>query len=936
MTVAPRPIAVSPRQRRFTILVGIVVALAIGLGIISTFYTEILWFREVHLGRVFWTSVWTRTALGVGFGTVFALLMLLNLWIARKITNPARMFSVSDVVLERYRATLQPYAKWFVIGGSLAFGLFAGSGATVKWRDWLLYQNASTFGQADPVFGKDLGFFVFKLPFLQFAFTWMFSTMVLLTLAVAVAHYFMGGIRPQARSDRVAPEVRAHLSALLGVIVLLKAYGYRLDQFNLSYSPRGVVHGASYTDVNAQLPALQLLVVIAIACSVFFFLNARVKNWILPIGGIAILALTSVVAGGIYPAAVQRLRVTPNERLREAPFIERNITATRAAFGIDNVTKRPLSAKDPVSAKQVAGAKPTIENIRLWDPKVLVNQYTSVQRIKQYYEFNDVDVDRYQFASGKRQVMLSAREISPNGLSPTAQTWLNKHLIYTHGYGAVASRVDRVTSDGRPDFIIQNIPPVAEDDGPEITEPRIYFGESEEVPFVVVGSEQKELDFPQGDRFAETVYDGEGGVALSSVARRAAFAWRFRDVNLLISSAITPKSRIMFRRTILDRVKRIAPFVELDADPYLMIVDGKLLWMLDGYTTSSMYPYSQRVDFNEISEGGVTGSGNYIRNSVKFVVGAKDGDITGYAWDETDPILRTWQKIFPGLLQPKSAMPAGVLEHVRYPEGLFKLQSDRFASYHILDPSNFYSREDAWLVGTDPTGSLGQAGDHPPVPPYYVLTQLPGEKELSFVLVRPFTPAARANLTAFMVAHSDPGNYGQLVSYTFPKSDSVFGPEQIQARINQDPAVSQQVGFWTGQKSTVIYGNLLIVPIGQSLLYVQPLYLKGTGQNIPELKRVVAVTGNSVKMANTLPEALAAIFKGSPPVVDPGDPGAPAKTLADYIQEAIDHDQAAQRALREGDFATYGREQALMRDALDNAAEASGASPRQSPTPVPS
>ncbi len=909
------------------------VALAIALGAISTFYTEILWFREVDAGAVFWASVWTRVGLGVAFGATFALVLLVNLWIARKITNPARMFSVTDAVLERYRATLQPYTKWLVIGGSIAFGVFAGSGATVKWREWLLYNNATDFpGKIDPLFNKNLGFYVFKLPFLQFVFTWAFSALVLTILVTAAVHYFMGGIRPQARGDRVAPEVRAHISVLLGLLVLLKAWGYRLDQFNLLYSDRGVVDGASYTDVNAQLPALRLLVVIAVICSVFFFLNARLKNWLLPIGGIALLALTSVVAGGIYPTAVQRLRVTPNERLREAEFIRSNIEATREAFGIDKVEIRSLDPKEALSAKQAAANRPTIENIRLWEPSVLVEQYISLQRITPYYEFLDLDVDRYDFESGKRMVMLSAREVSPRGLSPSAQTWLNRHLSYTHGFGVVASRVDRVTTEGRPDFILENIPEspplVSEDGGPVVQEPRIYFGENNEVNFVIVRSAQKELDYPKGESAAEYTYEGPGGIPLDSPLVRAAFAWRFRDVNLLISGAIGSESRIMFRRTVLDRVQRVAPFASFDSDPYITMVDGRLVWIVDGYTSTEMYPYAQRVDFGEVSDNGVTGVGNYIRNSVKFTVDAKDGTIRGYAWDEEDPILKAWMKVFPDLLKPKAALPASILAHVRYPEGLYKLQTDRYANYHITDPDNFYLKQDAWLVSKDPTQS---ATAQPPVPPYYVLMRLPEEKELSFVLVRPFAPVGRQNLSAYMVAHSDPENYGQLVSYVLPRAESFFGPEQVEARIKQDPLVSQQLTLWDQSGSRVLYGNLLIVPIENSLLYVQPLYLRGEGSNIPELRRVVAVTGESVKMGDTLNDALSAIFKGAPSILDPGGPAG--KSLVDLLQEALEHDRRAQTALRAGDFATYGREQDLMRKALEEAAKQSGASPSPSPTP---
>ncbi|MGZ4190148.1 MAG: UPF0182 family membrane protein [Actinomycetota bacterium] len=928
------------RRRALIITVAIVAAIVIALGLISTFYTEVLWFHETGYGKVFWASIWTRLGLGLVFGVVFAALLLLNLWIVRKITNPARMFSVPDQILERYRATLQPYMKWGIIVAAILFGLFAGSGAATKWQQYLLFGHAQSFHQVDPVFHKDLSFYVFRLPFERFVFTWLFSSLVIITLIAAAGHYFMGGIRPQQRGERVAPEVRAHLSVLLGIIVLVKAWGYRLDQFNLLFSNRGPqVTGASYTDVHAQLPALKLLVIIALIISVLFFVNARFKNWLLPLGGIGLLVLTSIVAGGIWPTAVQRLSVTPNERLKEATYIQRNIDATRKAFGIQNVQVTPYSGTGKLDAKDVQQNQSTIENIRLWDPTVLINQYVTSQRIKPYYEFySSADVDRYKFDTGLRQVMLAAREVHPGGLSSQAQTWLNTHLVYTHGNGVVASRVDRVTPDGAPQLIVQDIPPVSQDGGPAISEPRIYYGEHEETPFVVVDTKQQELDYPQGGStstgYAQYTYDGTGGVRLSNFLKRAAFAWRFRDVNLLISSAITTDSRLMFRRVVPDRVSRVLPFIQLDSDPYIAIIGGRLKWIVDGYTSTAMYPYSQRINFGTVSGGSVSGGGNYIRNSVKVVVDAKNGTIDAYAWDATDPILQAWMKIFPGIMKPKSEMSADLLAHIRYPEGLFKLQTDRYANYHMTNASDFYSKQDAWLVANDPTQTSSVATQ--PMPPYYVLMKLPDGTGLEFVLVRPFTPVGRSNLSGYMVARSDPADYGTITDYVFPPGGTTFGPEQVEAQINQDALVAQQITLWNQQNSKVIYGNILLIPIRDSLLYVQPLYLQGQGANIPELKRVVAVTGSNVKMGDTLDQALAAIFgKAAPsPIEGPTTPGG--KTVKDLIAEALAHDQKAQEALKNGDFATYGAEITLERQALQQAAAAAGASPSPSPSASPS
>lgn len=928
-----------PRNRKPLIVIGSIVLFVLLFGgAIATLYTDILWFRETGYSSVLWTGISARLGIGVAFGLLFATVLGANILIARRLAKPERLFTVTDQVLERYRATLQPYIKWAVFGLVVVTGLFAGSGASVKWRDFLLFRNAVDVGQVDALFGRDLGFFLFKLPFLTFIYTWAFSSLVVITFATGGAHYVLGGIRPQAPSgQRVAPEVRAHLSVLLAMLVGLRAWGYRLDQFHLVYSDRGAVTGATYTDVHAQLPALRLLVIIAIVCAVLFLINARIRSWALPVGGVGLLLLTAVIAGGIYPQAIQRLRVAPNERLQERPFIEDHITATREAFGLNTTVQRPFAADLSLTRPGLAKNQETVDNIRLWSPEVLGDQYVSTQRIKQYYEFLDVDVDRYTIDGKVRQVMLSARELDLRGLEAGARTWLNEHLVYTHGYGVVASRVNQVTPDGEPDFILNDVPPKPTVPALKLTQPQIYYGEAEELPFVIVGGKQKELDYPQGDRFAETTYDGTGGIGMSSMLRRAAFAWRFGDVNLLISGAISGESRILMRRHVRERIEQIAPFLKLDHDPYVAVIDGRVTWIVDGYTTTDMYPYVERIGLGEASAEHLTGVANYIRNAVKFTVDAKDGTITGYVWDEKDPILKAWMKAYPGLLKPRAEIPTGVLAHIRYPEDLFMVQTERFGSYHITDPDNFYSKEDAWRVASDAAGSANnETALTRSIPPYYVLMRLPGEKDLDFVLVRPFTPTGdRQNLTAYMVAHGDPDEYGKLVSYVLPKNENIFGPDQIQSRINSDPDVSPFVTLAGQRGSKVIYGNLLIVPVEKSLLYVQPLYVRGVGATLPELKQVVAVLGQDVRMSPTLGGALAALFGGSN---DEGGGGTvePAKaTLAELLQRAIAADNAAQAALRAGNFAEYGRQQARMRAALKAAAEESGATPTPTPTPTP-
>jgi uncharacterized protein len=846
--------------------------------------------------------------------------MLVNLWVVQKITSPYRLFTMQDQVLERYRATLQPYVRWGVIGLSLLFGLFAGSGATGQWRSWLLFSHEQPFHSPDPIFHKDLGFYIFKLPFERFVFTWAFSSLFVITIIVGVAHYFMGGIRTAPSGERVTPQVKAHLSVLLGALVLLKAWGYRLDQFGLLYSDRGAVSGASYTDTHAQLPALRLLVIIAIVSAVLFLINIRLRGWIMPAAAIGILALTSILVGGVYPALVQRLRVTPQERTKEQPYIERNLAATRLAFRLDkdHITVKPFSGTQQLDAKQIAKNTTTIQNIRLWTPDVLETTYTQLQRITQYYEFLDVDVDRYTFGGTRRQVMLSAREIFQNGLPQSARTWLNNHLVYTHGYDVTASRVDRVNRDGQPTFILKDIPGTGVEGFPEAKQPRIYFGESEDVPFVLVNTNEKEVDYPTGETVKTNNYAGRGGVRAKSFFRRAAFAWRFKDFNILISGAIKPDSRIIFRRKVQERLRQVAPFLKLDGDPYIAIVDGRLTWINDAYTTTAMYPYSERIDLAEpTAANGVnklTGSVNYMRNSVKATVDAENGTITLYVFDETDPIIKAWQKVWPQIFKPASAMSADLKAHLRYPEDMFNVQASRYALYHITDPNDFYQREDAWRIPDDPRPRTDDA-----FRPYYVLMSLPDEDKEQFILMLPFAPFSqtgatsqsvkRTNMTAWLAARSDPEGYGQMISFVFPRQLNIPGPEQIEARINQDPTFSAQKSLWDQSGSEVKFGDLLVIPIEKGLLYVQPIYLSATSGALPELKRVVVVSGDSVKLGETLDQALDALFGGGSgaPIEGPGTVTPPA-TGSDPISQALLHLQRADEALRKGDLATYQRE----------------------------
>lgn len=915
MTVQPFPRPHVPKWLSVSLIVAF--ALLTFGRTAATFFTDALWFDALGYRSVFWTGIGTRVTLWVLFGVIAAVVFFVNFMLVLRAVPQTTLFRPDDPVA-RARQAARPYAFRLAILASLGAGFLAGGAMSLSWRTWLLFRNGVEVGKVDDLFGKDIGFYLFSLPFQHVVVAWVFGVFVFSLLASVAAYMLLGGIKPEAPLGlRVPGPVRAHLSVGVGVIILVRAFLYRLEQYDLLYSPRGQVTGASYTDVTAELPALRLLVLISIVCAGLFFANVRARNWTLPVAGVALLALTAVVAGGAYPALVQRFRVTPDERERERPYIERNILATREAYGIDGVDLKPFAAKGSVTSVDAAANRGTLENVRLWDPRVLGDINLNLQRIKQYYEFLDVDVDRYMLNGELRQVMLSAREVDLRQVDTEARTWLNEHMVYTHGYGVVGSRVDRVTSEGQPSFVLRNIPTENLQGAPAVTQPRIYFGEGFS-PYVIVGGDQNELDFPQGAGFKENRYEGSGGIGLSSLVRKLAFAWRFGDVNLLISGAINEDSQILFKRSIGDRVKETLPFLTIDGDPYITVIDGRLIWMIDGYTTSDMWPYAERVDFSQLSRL-VEGNGNYIRNSVKIAVDAEDGSITPYVWDEEDPILKAWTKVFPDLLQPKASMPKAMLEHVRYPEGLFDIQTAVYTTYHITDADNFYSKEDAWRVAEDPTSASVDGFGQPAVAGYYMLMRLPGEKKLSFVLVRPFTPNGRPNLTGYMVAKGDPDEYGQLITYTLPKSDQVFGPQQVQARINNDPVIAPQLTLLDQRGSKVIRGNILIVPIEDSLLYVQPIYVEGQGSNLPELKMVVVVTGESVKAGPTLDAALQAVFgaRGG----GGGGPAPPPSTdVTALLSQAIEADNAAQTALRAGDFAEYGRQRERSRRLLDQAA----------------
>ncbi|MGH7400536.1 MAG: UPF0182 family protein, partial [Candidatus Rokuibacteriota bacterium] len=726
-------------------------------------------------------------------------------------------------------------------------------------------------------------------------------------ILVAAVYVLQRSLVLTARGPRLAAGARLHLLGLAAGLLVLRAAGFWLDRFDLLFSPRSVVFGAAYTDVHASLPVLQWLVVLAVLCAAACVFQIFRPGWRFLVAGLVVLVVLWVVGLGIAPALLQSYRVKPNELVYERPYIEHNIRMTRQAYALDRMVEKDFAAEDNLNAAALERNNLTIKNVRLWDHRPLLTTYGKLQEIRTYYSFRDVDVGRYTLDGEYRQIMLSARELAYRELP--SKSWINQHLTYTHGYGLVAGPVNSVTSEGLPEFFIQDIPPVVTGGMPAITRPAIYYGEIGN-EYAFVRSRSAELDYPSGDENVYTNYEGRGGIPVNSVLRKVAFAARFGALTVLLSNDLGPESRVMIYRDIGARVQEAAPFLKFDRDPYLVVGDdGRLMWMIDGYTTSDRYPYATPVR-----------GFNYIRNSVKATVDAYHGTVIYYVADPEDPLIRTYAKAFPGLLKPLADMPKDLRAHIRYPEDLFTVQARMYATYHMQDPQVFYNKEDLWVLPR-----LSQEGREREMEPYFTVMKLPGEPKEEFVLLNGFNPSGRDNMIGLMVARMDPPHYGQTVAYAFPKQKLVFGPRNIQARISQDPVISQQIALWNQQGSRVIMGNLLVIPIEQSLLYVEPLYLAAAEQGaLPQLQRVIVAYGNQIAMEPTLEVALARIFggrvRGEEAARRPGERGAAAPalsaTISAGVQRAWEAWQRGQEALRKGDWTTYGQEQKHVEEAL--------------------
>jgi uncharacterized membrane protein (UPF0182 family) len=898
--------------RRIAMAMIIIAAFFIALWFAADFLVDWLWFSTVGYLDVFLIIFAAKAAL---FGAVFAasaLFLWLNGAHAHRLVKsqgyvppPIAPWGANDHRLTAALQRLSPGLPWrfLITGSALVLAALIALGEVGSWDVAIRFIWQVPYGQSDPLYGKDIGFYLFTLPAHVAIKNWVLLTLILSAI-FAGAVYFVQGNLTFDTGLPAFPWVIAHGSALLGLFFAVKAWSYWLDRYFLLYGDNGVVVGAAYTDVNIELPVLWVLVGLASVAAIASWANMWVRSYRLPAVGAGLVFGASFVLGFIVPALFQRIYVKPNELQLETPYLQRNISLTQEAYNLRQITVKPFPAEQGLTLQSLQDNRATIDNIRLWDWQPLIDTYAQLQEIRTYYKFLDVDVDRYELGGSYQQVMLSARELEPTRLPPNAQTWVNLHLIFTHGNGVVMSPVTQKSAEGLPIFYLRDIPAVASG-GPPLTEPRIYFGQSAE-SYVIVKGNTQEFDYPKGTDNAYTAYNGADGIAFGGMARKTLFAWYFNDPNILLTRYITGGSRVLFRRNIRNRVREIAPFLHLDHDPYAVVSNGRLFWIQDAYTTSSWFPYAQPLPRRSL---------NYIRNSVKIIIDAYNGTVDFYVADPLDAVLETYRRVFPGLFKPFSALPPDLQKHVRYPEDFFFVQAQMYRAYHMNAPEVFYNREDLWQFPRRPAGSDGEEME-----PYYINMRLPGETRTEFFLMLPMVPSQRQNMIAWLAARCDQPDYGKLIVYEFPKEKLVYGPFQIEARINQNTEISQQISLWNQRGSRVIRGNLLVVPIENSILYISPLYLRAESGQVPELKRVIAAFGDRVVMEETLVGALAALFKESAPATNvSAPPTAPnAAGLANRrAREALSHYDRAIERLKAGDWAGFGAELDSVRPLLE-------------------
>ncbi|MGA5727462.1 UPF0182 family protein [Streptomyces seoulensis] len=936
----PRIRAGRPSRRVRTLLVtlGVLAALGMAFTMFAGFWTDWLWYRSVHYSSVFTTTLWTKIGLFFVFGLLMALAVGFNIWLAHRTRPPLSAMSMEQQSLDRYRMGIAPYKTWLLLAVTALVGLIAGASAAGQWRVWLMWVNGVPFHQKDPQFHRDVSFYAFDLPWYRFLLAFGFATAILSLIAAALTHYLYGGLRVTSPGSRASAAATGHLSVLLGVFVSLKAVAYWLDRYGLAvkssdFRATGNWTGLRYVDANAYLPAKNILFFIAVICALLFFATLWRRTWQLPVIGFGLMVLSAVLIGGLYPAIVQKFQVQPNEQAKEAPYVQKNLKATREAYGIDHTQVSEYSGRAATDDKtKLRDQVGQTASIRIMDPNVVSPTFQQLQQIRNYYGFpTNLDVDRYPTKDGKEQdTVLGLRELNLNGIPKN--NWINDHFRYTHGYGVVAAKGTESDDKGRPVFTEKNLP--SKGDLGEYQQ-QVYYGEKT-TTYSIVGGPQKEIDYSDDAGEKTTSYQGKSGVNLDSPINRAAYAVAFNEPQILYSGAIGDGSRILYNRTPKDRVEAVAPWLTIDGDAYPAVVDGRIQWIVDAYTTSNGYPYASRTTLGDTTADSLTATNNsravvaqqnqvnYIRNSVKATVDAYTGDVKLYQWDSADPVLKTWMKAFPDTVKPRSDISPALMAHLRYPQDLFKVQRELLTRYHVTNAQTFLSGSEVWQVPDDPSNDSRDS-----VPPYYLSMKMPDQKQQVFSLTTTFTPNGRDNLSAFMAVDSDPraSDYGKIRILKLPTSTTVDGPKQVQSQFNSEPSIAETISLLSRGHSQVEYGNLLTVPLDGGLLYAEPVYVRGGTLKYPLLRKVLVTYEGRTAFEDTLDQALDKVFgvKGSePPESGTTEPPASTNpTVRQALEDAQKAYDAGQEALKSGpDWDAYAKAQKDLQDALRRAEDA--------------
>ncbi|MEU5635297.1 UPF0182 family protein [Streptomyces rishiriensis] len=948
----------SRRVRTLLTTLGVLAVLGMAFTMFAGFWTDWLWYRSVHYSSVFTTTLWTKIGLFFVFGLLMALAVGVNIWLAHRLRPPLSAMSMEQQSLDRYRMGIAPYKTWLLLGITALVGLIAGASAAGQWRTWLMWVNGVSFGQKDPQFHLDVSFFAFDLPWYRFLLGFGFAATILSLIAAALTHYLYGGLRVTSPGARATAAATGHLSVLLGIFVALKAVAYWLDRYGLAvkssdFKATDNWTGLRYVDANAYLPAKTILFCIAVICALLFFATLWRRTWQLPVIGFGLMVLSAILIGGLYPAIVQKFQVQPNEQAKEAPYVEKNLKATREAYGIDgaqvteysgtSMTKDKTTLRDDVDSTA---------SIRVLDPNIVSPTYQQLQQMRKYYAFpTNLDVDRYNVKGTDEDTVIGLRELNLAGVDK--QNWINSHFRYTHGYGVVAAKGTTADAEGRPVFTESNLPSEGE---LGTYEQRVYYGEKT-TTYSIVGGPQKEIDYSDNQGEKTTSYTGKSGVNLSNPINRAAYAVAFGEPQILYSGAIGDGSRILYNRTPKERVEAVAPWLTIDGDAYPAVVNHKIQWIVDAYTTTNGYPYASRTTLGDTTADSLTATNdnravvaqqnqvNYIRNSVKATVDAYTGEVKLYQWDTKDPVLKTWMKAFPGTVKSKSSISTDLMAHLRYPQDLFKVQRELLSRYHVKDATTFLSGSEVWQVPDDPSNKSGDA-----VPPYYLSMRMPDQKAQAFSLTTTFTPNGRDNLSAFMAVDSEAGtpDYGKIRVLKLPTSTTVDGPKQVQSQFNSEQDIAESIRLLKGGDSDIEYGNLLTVPLDGGLLYVEPVYVRGGGLKYPLLKKVLVTYGGNTAFEDTLDEALNKVFGAegtTPPPTDEGGgttpppPTSSNPTVRQALADAQKAFAAGQEALKKPDWDAYAKAQKDLEAALKRAEDAQaqadkGAKTSASPSPT--